>query len=121
MKPKAFKGVIQIAAALAFVTAAGSAMAGHTLQIKLDGSASNSLFVVGDSEWGQPIGSGFCVTAPAGGFPRGWFPTAYRLRDGSNVKVIAFASGNCTNGYRRDKQMTVPRNDHLQNVYLNLF
>lgn len=120
MKLKAFKGAIQIAAALAFVTAAGSAMAAHKLQIKLDGTASKSLFVIGDSESRQNIGNGFCVTTPAGGFPRGWYATPYLLRDGSNVKVIAFASENCTWGYRRDKQMTVPR-DRLQNVYLTLF
>jgi|GEM_PF-3539828 len=124
MKLKTFKRATKIAAALAFTTAAGSAMADHTLQIKLDGAATKSLFIVGDPvissfDW---VRNGFCIPQKWNGyFPRGWFNTGYVLRDGSRVKVIAFGSDNCTNGFRREMQMAVPINDGLKNVYLILY
>jgi len=119
MKLKTLKGATKIAAALAFTTAAGSAMADHRLMIKLDGPATQSLFIVGDA-YSNDIGNGRCITKPWNGFPRGWYSTPYVLADRSRVKVIAFTSGNCTAGYRREQQMRVPE-DGLTNVYVTLF
>lgn len=127
---KLFKNAIKVAAALAFTSAAGSAMAWHNLLIKMDGRATGSIFLVGDPiEWNPrqppPLRQGLCirpdVAVPWGEFPRGWYETHYVLRDGSKVKAMAFTGKDCNGRFRREKQMTVPVNDKLQNVYLTLF
>ena len=122
MKTITFKGAMRIAAALAFTTTAGSAMAWHQLLIKLDGPATKSIFLVGDPQFGGPLQNGFCIRpSPGTRFPRGWYDTNYTLKDRSRVKALAYSSTDCRSGFRREKQMMVPGNDKLGHVYLNLY
>lgn len=53
--------------------------------------------------------------------PKGWMETSYVLKNGTRVKVIAFTSPDCADGYRRERAMTVPGVDGLDFVYLPLF
>lgn len=121
---KSIVGITAFVAAILFSSGAFAAASwegyGHKLRIKLDGSATKSIWVVGTAApgWENDKLNG-CVrlTNP----PRGWMETAFVLKNGSSLKVLAFSSTDCTNGLRRERRMTVPGADGLAFVYMPMF
>lgn len=98
-------------------TSTASFAAGHILQIKTDGPATKSLYLVGRDQLGA-IANGKCIENLK--LKPGWFSTAYKLNDGSNYSVLAFSSPNCTSGLRKSKKGVVP-SDNLTYFWLPLF
>jgi hypothetical protein len=107
------------------------AFASHILQVHLDGSASKSLLIKGES----PEGHHFTVCHNIiGTAPHGWYMPLYysfsnarkypsariSLKDASSVTVSAYKSSGCRGGSRRTKTERVPGNK-LTYMYLSLY
>ena len=122
-----FRSVAMVAAlaTLGISTSATAAASwngiGHKLKVKLDGPATKSIWVAGTPAPGYEGFAAWNSCIVLSNAPTGWMDFAHVAKNGTFLKVIAFESRDCTNGYRREKGMTVPGNDGLDFVWLALF
>lgn len=92
---------------------------GHKLKIRLDGSATKSIWVAGTAADGLPAPTlNSCIQLSNA--QKGWREVSYVLANGSFVKVLAFSDSYCTH-LRRERSMKVPGADGLDFVYLPLY
>lgn len=116
--------IVSALAILGISTAAMSAASwngvGHKLKIKLDGPATKAVWITGTPASGFTNAAwGSCIVLSNA--PNGWADFAHVAKDGTFVKVLAFANSTCTNDIRREKGMTVPGNDGNDFVWIALF